>query len=686
MPELVFNDFRAGLWIVGEYNGANQPNQTVPPNALTRADNVEYLDSGGVRGRRGWVRYDESLLGGPIVGLHRHYPRNGPQGSGRPVTQGQNFDDGGTTPWADPSFTGGREVDAFGGLVYARCFLVSVDDTSQILRIADPYKPGREVMGGLTVTGIEVRVHRRCAPVNQAIRDQIVQFRFGGDYVGENKADLIIAWQNKWETKVYGGPGDLWGYNWTPGDLNDNTFELWIKVETQLTQQEAQIEFIELVAYATTTLPATFIVASRQSDKVLYHKPTVDGGGSGWSQIEFCDTDNVPNVPYEPPLETTFRPRFVSWLSQNRTYIWDGANQVHIFDGECIRLGPGDAPHGPYAWLWKSRLWATDPNELSFSVYASGVNDPNSWDLARSQLSVADTEGGQITGGIGFEDRNIIFKNSGLWSFIGDIDTGGQLRQYTERGCVAPESIAASELGVFYVGVDGVYLTDGQARDPIEVSSPIRPVFVGRGAPVLYRNAIGTYYPFRRQYWLQLDPSIAEGWVCHILRGEEGPLFAWSYVPNMGIMNAGTTFSYSPDSGELLFGSLVGRVYTADAGNSDDGEPIAASLRTSFAMLARNGVHGRATHLKAIARHQAQLINVDVRYDEDASTTIDVEDLGGEALLAPEIQYPRAWVPSLSQFGHHLAVGLANLGDASEFELHEIRVRTALRTTRRWLR
>lgn len=699
MPQLQFKDWRAGLWTApGDVNSAfQQPGFAAPPNGLLKADNLEYLDSGAIRGRRGYVLYDTQPLPGQIVGSYRHYPRNGPQESGDAVCLGQNESSLGGTAWdvSTLGFIGQRD-----GFPCQTPLPMLTDELTQVLKIPNPYRGAREIMDVGAVTGIKVDIHRRSvpnAPGGAGMYDVIVQFfnRATMAFVGENKAKLLNSWPGEYGTAEYGGPGDRWEKlgGWTVGELNSADLELWIQVQSKLDFQQPQIDFVDIHVYIATDLDPTFIVSPRVSDKVRYYRPTVDGGGAGWTRLQIREETDVPGDPpapvdYEPVFETLYRPRFVSWLSQNRTYIWDGANRVVVFDGEYLQPGPSAAPRGPYAALWKARLWATDPNELNFSVYASGVNDPDGWDIGRSQLSIPDTRGGVITGLIDQDDRLLMFKDSGLWSFIGDIDTGGQLREYTTFGCVAPESIARSEYGIFYVGAEGLYLTDGESRQPLEISRPVRSLFIGRSAETLYRGACCWYYPLKRQLFVKLDPTATEGYVVHILQGEDGPLFAWSKIP-VAPWQAGTAFAYSPDDGELVTGSSTGFVRLLDNGTVDRNDanvafPITVAVQTPSIRMAATDVTGRATHLKTIARHRA-VISATMAYDVDESAAFFVGALGLADLAAAEYQHSRAFVRSLDKFGHYVGVELSNTGDAAEFELHEIQIRTALRTARRWV-
>lgn len=678
MPELVFSTFAGGLWIPGERSSEQQPDFSLSSNALLKADNVEFLDSGGLRGRRGRARYGTDALPGEVVQMFRHYPRNGPIERGDATPKFVNENSVGTEAWND--FQNAESADDDNA--YAYCDFATPFLVSNRLQATNPYLSGLEVPGAFEVTGIVVEIRRRATP-NPGVRDYVVQLISGLVPVGENKAVTDQTWTTQFETAYYGGPGDLWGFEWTAGLINSPGFGLAIQAESTLTIQQAQIEYVDIHVYMRASIPPSFLVAWKDAgDKVIYSQPN---GGGGWNQLQTnLDPLAVP-VNYEPDLGTEHRPRFVSWHSQDRTYIFDGRNPVMVWDGEYLHPGPVDARRGPYATLWKARLWAADPNELEYSVYASGINDPDLWDLGRSQLNVADTRGGKIVGLVGWRDQLLIFKNSGLWSFMGDVDTGGQLIEYApERGCEAPESIAETPFGVLYVGSEGVYITDG--RDPlgIEVSRPLRSLFVRRLTDAQYPNAVGIYYPTKQQYYLKLDPAEDEVFVLTIVPGSEGGLlYSWAHIPVMPL-NTAMVWSNEPDTGELLLGDVDGFVYQGDVGSTDQlvggTDPIACTVRTTSQRFASKGVEGRITHAKAHYRGAVPLSGA-LTYDQE--TTVNGIALGIVSSPATN-QFPRAWVSSLDTFGRHVDIELSNPSDGPAFELHEIRLRTALRQPRRW--
>lgn len=93
------------MWIVD--NAAGGPQFGIPENALLDAQNVEYLTSGGVRGRRG--RTLLGTLANPARSLWRHYPR-----TGTPSTLAAG-DSGATVDFENASGTSGTFAAVAGG-------------------------------------------------------------------------------------------------------------------------------------------------------------------------------------------------------------------------------------------------------------------------------------------------------------------------------------------------------------------------------------------------------------------------------------------------------------------------------------------------------------------------------------------------------------------------------------------
>lgn len=110
MGRLVVSSFAGGLWLPeGREFG-------IPPDALLIADNVEYLTSSGVIGRRGREQFGGNLGSGNVRALWRHYPRSGTKntlafvGDGATDTLWRQDDD--TASWT--SVTTVTDADTWG--------------------------------------------------------------------------------------------------------------------------------------------------------------------------------------------------------------------------------------------------------------------------------------------------------------------------------------------------------------------------------------------------------------------------------------------------------------------------------------------------------------------------------------------------------------------------------------------
>lgn len=383
-------------------------------------------------------------------------------------------------------------------------------------------------------------------------------------------------------------------------------------------------------------------------------------------------------------------PAVVAWPQFDSAYLFDGTNPMSQFDGVSIRdVEPDlatDAPkRGPIACLWQFRLWATDPAEREYSVYASNINDPRNWDSTQ-QLSINDAGAGQITGLRGFGRRLVILKETSAWAFTGDFLAGPQLGQYSNVGCVAPATVAATPWGVIYLGARGLFLTDGQNPEPEELSLPIQPLFVSRETQHVYPNAVGVFVPRLQAYLLCLDP-LASGQVLAVFRlivqTPRGPSLRWAWADWTFSFTAACTADGRDDDGDLYLGTLNGQLWRGDENALDaDYSYIPCEIVTASRQWDRMNRSGRAYRVKPTYRAQTALGGA-IRYDDALVDSVDLGVIGSD-LPAAEMQDPRVTVVDQSHFGRSVAVRMANLVDGPEFELFSIEVDFMRRSTRRW--
>lgn len=666
MPEITFDDFRGGLWIPDEAApSTEQAGFAVPANALLQADNVDFLPSGGVRGRRGSTLYSATPLGGPVTMLRRYYGRPVPaEAFGKPV--GRQLDLVGSSPWVNQTAI----EQPFGE--QASAALVGGTQTVYLVALAPFFHD--PIPADAVITGILAQVATFGGPASflpveasiRLIRDGVAD---GADKSTGAAVGLTIA------STAYGGAGDLWGATWTADDINSPGFGVGVSFADGGGAGVVRVDYIAVTVYFSAAEATTFLAAHTAGASLTYSR----GAAGTFSPI--------PGGSLVNPLR---RPRAVAWPQKGKVFFFDGVNPVTEYNGvEMVETG-ADAldgvvllppRKGPFACLHKNRLYAGDPGEPS-SVYACDVNDETRWRPV-VQLAVNDDRGGRLTGLESFGDGVLIFKDTSLWRFLGDPEFGGSLVQLAQVGCIAPASVAVTPFGVVFVGREGVWLTDGNSLVPL--SAPIRSLFVDRSSQRTYPDAVGVYYPRRDQYVLHLDPAAGgPGYVLHRIAtpagdGSEGQLLAWSRIPGLP-MNCGAVWDGQGDAGELYLGDRQGYVWLRDVGEADFLLGYTSEIVTAQRLLDRSRAMGRANAVRPIFRSQTSLA-MGLRYDQvdTDDVTINVGASGPE----PTIQEPRRYVADKAAFGRFLSLHAAAVS-GPQFELHRVDVDVRLRGPRVW--
>lgn len=663
MPAVSIADFRAGLVIPGDPSDEEQPG-FAPDGALLTAQNVEFFGTGGVRGRRGRAPVLGSMNERPL-GLFRHYPREGRRSYGpfKPLgVQNSDAIDGDGFDWVIPSQSCLRDVDD----VWAQ-YPLAAGAKSEYLDVTDF---SISLPADAEIAGIEVRILRRAQPYSRC-RDATIQLLRGGAPVGDNYASPDFNWAQMFGEGAYGGAGDLWGETWTAADF-DATFGIRIQVEADAAVATApEVERVIVLVWVKEATTPTFLAASVAPTATRL----VTWDGAAWSTPAGSSLLTLPGA----------RPRFVTVPERSSTYIFDGVNQPMQFTGSVFigmePTGELAIPKGPYAALWKNRLFVSNPDEGDFSVYATAINEPANFP-ADLQLSLNDPTGGQITGICALPDRLVMLKETSLFAFIGDVEFGGELVRYSSIGCVAPDSVQVAPYGIFYVARGGVYLTDGSSGSPLELSAAIRPLFVGRTDTRTYPNALGFYFPRRDQYWLLLEPGADTIYVAHRVVGDAGLQFGWSTIPNTGgtLFAAAVALTGAHDDGDAYVAGTDGLVREWDVGQLDDGAAIPVEVMTVRGELDRDSRLARLVHLKPYFRALGSIM-VALRYD--GALTDDLAFTVGVLGEAPRFQQPRITVVDQSVWGRWLQWRVTSQ-EGPTFELHRLNGDLMLRSVRRW--
>ena len=669
MPRVTAETMR-GVYLLGDGAGAERPLFRGPGSFLARSDNLVPQESGYLAGRRGTAV--RSTFTKPVASIARLYPRGRSESGPRfPSTILEDASNGGTAVWADLANVALPD-DQFAFATFTPADLLTPYLDAGGFGFALPLSA--------SIQGITVGIMRRGlflpAP---AIRDEEVRLSIvdlGTPFVSENRAETALNWP--WEApdwRFYGGATDLWGLVPNPIVLGQPDFTV------RLSARVASVSFGSAagevygvrvsVYYRDPSAVAKTLVATRDAATLTYHHETAP----------FVFSTLIPTVPaLERP---DVRPRAVPWPEKSSVYLFDGVNPVLRYNGEFSlhqvfeSLAGTSARRGPFATLHQDRLFASDPDEDDFSIYAS---EPFRDDLWRedAHLSVSD-EGGRITGLVSFAGRLIALKENSTWSFAGDVVFGGDLLRVESRGCVAPDSVAVTPFGVIYVSHDGVYLTSGSGP-ATELSRPLRPLFEGRTERQTFNEAVGIYYARRQQYWVQLDPTVAEIWVgSRLVSQEEGPTVAWARFPGLSF-TAGELYAGSGEPGTLILGRENGGLVEHDVGSSDDGAAItcvARSLPVDFQR--RSQTLGRVSQLFARVRTDGAAPLTWRLYFDQADTAGDVGTF--DTAATAQVRELRRFIANMALFGRQIAWELQADG-GPDVEIHRVELETALRGAR----
>ena len=406
----------------------------------------------------------------------------------------------------------------------------------------------------------------------------------------------------------------------------------------------------------------------------------VDNGASVELRHDTASNGTFATVTGGAGLATGKRLFFTNWGSKDRSFFANGVG-LYSYNGvitNVVQTGPQIT--GPYVVVHQSRLFGTKADEINYSVYATDVNDELTVNAA-NQLNVSDPQGGSITGLASLPDRLLILKNTSLWVMLGDIKFSAILTKLTETGCVAPLSIAQAPYGVFFVGRSGVYLTDGQRPEPIDLSGPIRSLFTPPTTNVSYPNAVGIYYARKDMYKVKLDP--AHGYTYCLQRiqvpGARGVVWAWSRNTNEPLVS-GNVWDSEGDTGDPYVSDSGGNVYRADSGATDAGVAYASVVQPVSLRLSDELSVGHVHYVHLLYRGSGAA-TVGLRYNNAAADDLTLS-LGQAQAIG--LQRTRKMVTDKSKSGQFVSPVITLPGDGPGAELYSLKLDARVRSRRVW--
>lgn len=421
-----------------------------------------------VRARPGQTQYLSSIAEVASQGLYRYYSAKGSEGStevaGPFMPRAVRVDtSSGSRPWSniyaitahDGNFAESwhRGDTAYSYILVAHDFGVSLPE-------------------GARVTGIKFETVARSRGDHEAAYayDHMAKLVKAGQIVGTNHAR---GWEfippRNWETKSYGGQGDLWGVGLTRADVMNPQFGFALQVTLSgwrpfLSEigSTYDLDVVRLFVYyfdPSTSMPT----APNKETLILVGGDLYsDRDGSTWTRIN------------PEPMSSTGKLAVVTW--KGKAFIQDGETGPWVYDRENLsfsRWGEESAnppPVAKYMILDQERLYAAGIKDRPSAVQASTLNDENDWPFVAKPggdegmiMFVGKDEGDFITSFVRFGDWKIVGKRRSIWGLAGHGADSWRLQYLFPVGCVAHGTM--QNCGVALCWTDGrrVYAFDGSA-------------------------------------------------------------------------------------------------------------------------------------------------------------------------------------------------------------------------------
>jgi len=373
---------------------------------------------------------------------------------------------------------------------------------------------------------------------------------------------------------------------------------------------------------------------------------------------------------------------FTAWASKDKVYLANGSDPLKSYDGTTLADVAG-APVARFVEQHENRLWAFDGNIVRFT----DLNVDTPWPGSNG-LNLADAKGG--TGAFLKSLNNVLIagKTTGLWRFQGSPVLGASLDQYSEIGCVAPHTAVTTPFGVVFLGLHGVYVTDGFSVQ--KISDDIDQVLNDR-----FSEAVAGYCAQYEQYWLALAPSNVL-WVATRVQRPGGTAIEWHEYTGFKV-NSLTTFDGGTDHGEVFFGLTDnGKVHRAEAGQLDVG------VKYNVDVQIRHDDFGQPRRNKKIKGIEALFesptpVNISIDYDIGKRTASlsspKIRGVGDELVWDVGNWDQKVWASgissgrwfSLKQFkgdGRTASLLFRNTGDGPEFKLSRFTLEGRLKSRR----
>ena len=406
---------------------------------------------------------------------------------------------------------------------------------------------------------------------------------------------------------------------------------------------------------------------------------------SGISIHRLNDANGAPTA-IDGRYTTSQRFSFTTWTAKDKVYWINGSQALRSYDGTTVAAVAGSPPIGTHVEFFLDRLWILQANGVRFS----DLNVDNVWQGA-ALLNISDNKGG-VGSFLKAANRVLIAaKTSGLWRLDGSPLLGNAFVPYSNVGCIAPwtadvvtvlQNGQVVPVGVAFLGTDGVYVTDG--FQVTMITPKIDPLF-----SLYFRNAVGKYYPKKRQYFLSFNSAGAANdtlWVGSNI-DVSGSRVAWT--PYTGFRcDSFCVWDGGNDNGELLSGrSDNGHIRQLDVGTDDVGTDYRCGFTTRY--IGDPKLNKQVRWLKPVFDAQTQVhYSIDYFQKQYSSGPVvvgaptaliwDVGQWDVDKWAGPTLNSARTSILDF-RYGRYLSVSFSNTGDGPAFRFFQLEIEARIK-------
>ncbi len=266
---------------------------------------------------------------------------------------------------------------------------------------------------------------------------------------------------------------------------------------------------------------------------------------------------------------------------QDATSDLDATGGEPSSDADWIRCPPQElVPDPHHIAVHRNRLWIAGDK---FDVGYSEVDQPYYWGFSTAALlasnfitlSAEQTEG-FITGMVSDSDVLLVATRQGLWEISGDDSDTFYPRKVASVGCIAPQSLVQTPIGVFFLSDRGVEVYSGEQCQ--EISTPIRTEMraaLSTAARAAWYNdsyLIRMSSTLAYRFWPAESEDEGSKWAKLTMATNTWERSMMLPIPRSDVANL---YGVSTDAGRLVK-VLAPAIYT------DDGANFAADLKSGY--------------------------------------------------------------------------------------------------------